>query len=348
MAKIKIMGQSKVKSIKGRFKNDIGVDIEIYDQEGSPAPDDVTLGSIRRKSPKSTELKIVGQSKVKTVETYFEDNYGIKVDILNPDGSLADNDVTLGETKRLYEGTLKKGITIDNTTDKGFIILSVAPGNLLVEQQIENLEDPDWDENGIKLISEALVREMEQLSAEFRTFSDKFYYFSQQSHVSSVGVLLENCGGGLLSYLKKGENTEFEDFSLSFITYDLKHAAEEVIRYLSIDEGRDDFRIRLFRTCSFDRDEIFVEIEDLSEFPEPIDDDSEKLLNDLSEEKDSSLGDDIEAYVYSPDSSVAYQCWEDGGPYGEGCLSDPDDEDFCFTPNNTALAKLLGGAISDT
>ena len=105
MATIKIMGQAKVKSIKARFKKDIGVDIEIYDQKGNPAPDDVTLGSIRTKSPKSTELKIVGQSKVKTVETYFENNYGVKIDILNPDGGLTDNDATLGETKRLYSDT---------------------------------------------------------------------------------------------------------------------------------------------------------------------------------------------------------------------------------------------------
>jgi hypothetical protein len=114
MATIKIMGQAKVKSIKALFKKDIGVNIEIYDQEGNPAPDDVTLGSIRTKSPKSTEVKIVGQSKVKTVEKYFENNYGVKVDILNPDGSLADNEATLGDTKRLYEGNFMESETEDS------------------------------------------------------------------------------------------------------------------------------------------------------------------------------------------------------------------------------------------
>ncbi len=118
MATIKIMGQAKVKTIKGIFRKKMGVDIEIYDQEGNPAPDDVSLGSIRTQSPKSTELKIVGNSKVRTVEKYFEDNYGVKVDILNPDGVLSDNDATLGDIRRLYAAVSKKEIVYDDIETK--------------------------------------------------------------------------------------------------------------------------------------------------------------------------------------------------------------------------------------
>lgn len=140
MATLKIMGQSKIQRIKKQFKKDVGVDIQIYDQDGNKASDDISLGSIRSETPKSTELKIVGQAKVKTVEKYFQDNYGVKVDILNPDGTLADNDVTLSDIRKLYEvGDSASDKTAD-TNEKGEIIdkYNLEPNQLSAFKVIQN------------------------------------------------------------------------------------------------------------------------------------------------------------------------------------------------------------------
>ncbi|MBK5940788.1 hypothetical protein [Halochromatium roseum] len=102
MAKLRIVGQSKVGTIKARFREVVGVNIQIYDQSGEPAADESTLGSIRTKRSTSLEVTILGQTLVKNVEAFFEDNYGVKIDILAADGSLADNDVTLGSVRRSY------------------------------------------------------------------------------------------------------------------------------------------------------------------------------------------------------------------------------------------------------
>jgi len=140
MATLKIMGQSKIQRIKKQFKKDVGVDIQIYDQDGNNASDDISLGSIRSETPKSTELKIVGQSKVRTVEKYFQNNYGVKVDILNPDGTLADNDVTLSDIRKLYEvGDFASDKTTD-TNEKDEIIdkYNLEPNQLAAFKVIQN------------------------------------------------------------------------------------------------------------------------------------------------------------------------------------------------------------------
>ena len=71
MAKLRIVGQSKIGNIKARFREVVGVNIEIYDADGNPADDNVTFGSIRTKAPESTEIDIVGQTLVKNVEAFF-------------------------------------------------------------------------------------------------------------------------------------------------------------------------------------------------------------------------------------------------------------------------------------
>lgn len=102
MAKLRVVGQSKVGTIKAQFRETIGVDIQIYDQSGEPAANESTLGSIRTKRPTSVEITIRGQTLVKNVETFFETNYGVKIDIFASDGSLANNDVTLASVRRSY------------------------------------------------------------------------------------------------------------------------------------------------------------------------------------------------------------------------------------------------------
>lgn len=128
MAIIRIVGQAKVKTVKRQFRDVVGVDIEIYDQEGNPAPDDVTLGSIRKKRPDSTEIQIVGQTLVKNVEAFFFENYGVQIDILAGDGTLADNEITLGAVRRTY------GLT-DAISE--------------IEGDIENIEDTKMNQDEI-------------------------------------------------------------------------------------------------------------------------------------------------------------------------------------------------------
>lgn len=118
MATLRIVGQSKVGTIKTRFRETVGVDIQIYDQSGEPAADESTLGSIRTKRPTSVEVTIRGQTLVKNVEAFFEDNYGVKIDILASDGSLADNDVTLGSVRRSYGLQDEPASTDDGNSDQ--------------------------------------------------------------------------------------------------------------------------------------------------------------------------------------------------------------------------------------
>ena len=115
----------------------------------------------------------------------------------------------------------------------------------------------------------------------------------------------------------------------------------------SIDIGNAvDVRVLLFRIWKYEEWEISIDMEDLSEFEEE-NDDGTKLLNELSEGV-SDWGDDIEAYTYNPEEGIVkYQCWEDGS-LGEGCLYDPDDEDWQVLPNEEALKKLLSYGLTQS
>jgi hypothetical protein len=102
MPTLKILGQSKVDTVRNLVKSTLGVEIEIFDQSNKVAPGDVTLGSIRSRSPKQTEIKIVGQTLVQNVERYFEKNYGVKIEILTGAGVKAATDMTLGSVRSTY------------------------------------------------------------------------------------------------------------------------------------------------------------------------------------------------------------------------------------------------------
>jgi len=106
VAKLSIVGQTTIRTVKNQFREALGVNIEIYDQSGNTAPENVTLGSIRTKKPTAVEINVVGQTLVKNVEAFFKDNYGVKIDILAADGTLADNNVTLGSVRRQTQNQL--------------------------------------------------------------------------------------------------------------------------------------------------------------------------------------------------------------------------------------------------
>lgn len=102
MPTLKVLGQSKVGTVIKTVRSALGVDIRIFDQSGNIAQDDATLGSIRSRSPKQVEIRVVGQTLAKNVIAYFEENYGVNIEILTGDGSIAIPNMTLGSVRKTY------------------------------------------------------------------------------------------------------------------------------------------------------------------------------------------------------------------------------------------------------
>jgi len=365
---MKISGKMKVKTLKSQFKEEFGLTLRVYDGR-SFADDESTLASIRKGESKGGEFSPRKNLKVGNFEDKIMEMFGIKVQVAGSDDSyLCNDDDTLAkaqekdEKKRAkrqrraedksskaqlssFEKTTdEKRYKFDNEFSDRFIALSVAPECLTVEYQAEVLDNPNDDE-----IAKAINNALPKSILSFKYLTDNFYYFRHEDRVSPVGILLENSGGGLRAYLMDGESLEIENDELAYVTYDQNIATKKTFNLLTNSgDGHAGFRIRLFRICIFDPENLSVDIDDLSEFPEQdVDDFAEsnptKLLNELSEEKDPSLGDDIEAYLYNEESIVLYQCWEDGGPYGEGYICDPDDEDWQIEPDENALKQILSG-----
>ncbi len=99
MAKdIRVDGRMKVDTFKNNFKEKFGVSIRIY--KGPRFADgSLTLSSIRSESAKGGTIEINGRTHVKNVEKMFEEEMGIKVQVENKDGELADNNVSLSSLK---------------------------------------------------------------------------------------------------------------------------------------------------------------------------------------------------------------------------------------------------------
>jgi len=92
-----------VDTVKEKVKSKIGVDIDVLTEDGAEVPDDYTISDIRTKSPESVDLEVSGRSQVSTVEEDLEENYGIIVEIKDPDGSEAEGSETLASIRRRYE-----------------------------------------------------------------------------------------------------------------------------------------------------------------------------------------------------------------------------------------------------
>ncbi len=99
MAKdIRVDGRMKVDTFKDNFKETFGVSIRVY--KGNKFADgSLTLSSIRSESAKGGTIEINGRTHVKNVEKMFEEEMGIKVQVENEKGELANNDVSLASLK---------------------------------------------------------------------------------------------------------------------------------------------------------------------------------------------------------------------------------------------------------
>jgi hypothetical protein len=112
MAHISAHGRTKVATLKKEFKAAYGVGIRIYNGVKF-ADDGATLASIRPEGKTSDgAIKIDGKMLVGNVEKKFLDVLGVKVQIENRQGDLADNGVTLTS---LSGGSAKKAASVTDS-----------------------------------------------------------------------------------------------------------------------------------------------------------------------------------------------------------------------------------------
>jgi len=95
--------QTKVKNFIKNFEENFGVGVKVYVKTSNvPAKGDRTLASVRpdsfKGSPSDVSCKM--SDKVGNVEARFMKDMGVKIQVLNSDGSLCDDDKTLGELQR--------------------------------------------------------------------------------------------------------------------------------------------------------------------------------------------------------------------------------------------------------
>lgn len=130
------------------MKTALGVDIKIYDQAGSEASDEVTLGSIRSRAPEKVEVRVVGQTLVRNVVKFFEKNHGINIEILNGDGLEASADMTLGSVKNTY---LNEEISMAQGKEGNEMNVYSVAENILENKEISDILEKFCDkvmENG--------------------------------------------------------------------------------------------------------------------------------------------------------------------------------------------------------
>jgi hypothetical protein len=95
---LRVDGRMKVDTFKEDFAEAFGVTIRVY--KGSRFADgSVTLSSIRSEGSKGGTVSINGKTHVKNVEKMFEEEMGIKVQVEDKEGKLADNNVSLSSLK---------------------------------------------------------------------------------------------------------------------------------------------------------------------------------------------------------------------------------------------------------
>ncbi len=100
---VEIKPQMYVGKLKKTFEETFGFPIRVYNGKKFAA-DDVTLASIRKNEIKgSSNSKIKMSMKVIEVEDLFLKDLGVIVQICNKDGSLADNNMTLGDLSRMLD-----------------------------------------------------------------------------------------------------------------------------------------------------------------------------------------------------------------------------------------------------
>lgn len=101
-AEISISGIKKVKTLQREFKEAFNLSLRVKKGKSNlDADPESTIASIKQPGSKGGDIRIVGNTKVGTVENAFMDQYGINVQIANADNTaLVSNDLTLGAAAR--------------------------------------------------------------------------------------------------------------------------------------------------------------------------------------------------------------------------------------------------------
>ena len=98
---MKVDQRKKVSAFQKDFEKEFGVGIRLYNGRKKLAPgaleagDDVAIKSLTEKGAKGGDLSFGGNTKVKSVEKAFADQMGIKVQVENKKGGLANDEATL-------------------------------------------------------------------------------------------------------------------------------------------------------------------------------------------------------------------------------------------------------------
>jgi len=93
---IKVTKSTSVQSLKKQFKEHFNCSLEIYYGNNRIADDGKKIHEIAHKDYKGGDLDIGNRSRVGNVEKYFNESFGVKVQIKNADATkLAKDDMTL-------------------------------------------------------------------------------------------------------------------------------------------------------------------------------------------------------------------------------------------------------------
>ena len=95
---MKVNQKKKVSDFQAQFLAEFGVKIRVY--KGKHLADDVAMHTLTPKGSKGGEIDFHGKTLVKNVEKAFEDAMGIKVQVEDKSGGLADNDATLASLSK--------------------------------------------------------------------------------------------------------------------------------------------------------------------------------------------------------------------------------------------------------
>ncbi|MBC8308923.1 MAG: hypothetical protein H8E83_00235 [Planctomycetes bacterium] len=103
---MKINPMTKVSTLKQKFIDEFGVEIKCHKgmSKGHIADDDAKVHEIctGMGADRDFEIELNGNMLVSTVEKEVADSLGFLVQVLNPDGSNADNGSTLASLRKAY------------------------------------------------------------------------------------------------------------------------------------------------------------------------------------------------------------------------------------------------------
>ena len=90
---MKVDARKKVSDFQAQFKAEFGVGIRVY--KGNSFADDVAIRTLTEPGKKGGDIDFGGNTKIKNIEKAFMDQLGIKVQVEDAKGGLANNDHTL-------------------------------------------------------------------------------------------------------------------------------------------------------------------------------------------------------------------------------------------------------------